>query len=111
MNGYPGLVSSETDPDGTTTSFVYDSAGRVILQTVTFDSYSATTEYAYDASGNKYCEVDPYEYTKGVRCPALPVTTPTPTDDSYLGATITTFDADGQVIQTTNAIGDHLHRL
>ena len=105
VSGYPGLVSSETDPDGTTTSFGYDSAGRVTQQVVSFNSYAATTEYAYDASGNKYCEVDPSEYAKGVRCPALPVTTPTPTDDSYLGATITTYDADGQVIQTTNAIG------
>ena len=105
VSGYPGLVSSEADPDGTTTSFGYDSAGRVTQQVVSFNSYATTTEYAYDASGNKYCEVDPSEYAKGVRCPALPVTTPTPTDDSYLGATITTYDADGQVIQTTNAIG------
>jgi RHS repeat-associated protein len=105
VSGYPSLVSSETDPDGTTTSFVYNTAGQVTLQTVSFRSYSSTTEYAYDDSGNDYCEVDPYEYANGVRCPALPVTTPTPGDDPYLGATITTYDADGEAAQSTNALG------
>jgi RHS repeat-associated protein len=105
VSGYPSLVSSKTDPDGTTTSFVYNTAGNVTLQTVSFRSYSSTTEYAYDDLGNNYCEVDPYEYANGVRCPALPVTTPTPTDDPYLGATITTYDADGEVVQSTNALG------
>ena len=46
-------------------------------------SYSSTTEYAYDATGNKYCEVDPYEYAQGV----------------------TTYNSSGQVVQVTNPLG------
>ncbi len=30
---------------------------------------------------------------------------PTPSDDPYLGATITTYDADGRPVQVTNPLG------
>ena len=57
--GHPGLVSSETDPDGTTTTYTYNAAGQVTSQVVSFGSYSATTVYAYDADGRQYCAVAP----------------------------------------------------
>jgi RHS repeat-associated protein len=101
----PGLIATETAPDGTVTSYRYDAAGHALLTTVSFGSYSATTQVAYDGSERQFCEVDPYEYSKGVRCPALPITTPTPSSDLYLGTTITTYNADSQVTQVTNPLG------
>jgi RHS repeat-associated protein len=102
-----GQLSTETEADGTETAYTYNVLDEVTEKVVTFSSYSATTVDAYDTAGRLYCEVDPYEYATGVRCPSLPITTPTPTSggDSYLGATITTYDGEGRVIQTTNPIG------
>ena len=101
----PGLVAQETGPDGTVTSYTYDAAGHTLLTTVSFGSYSATTQVAYDGAERQFCEVAPDEYAKGVRCPALPITTPTRLSDLYLGATITTYNADSQVTQVTNPLG------
>jgi RHS repeat-associated protein len=166
----PGLPTTTTDPDGKVTTNTYNAQGEVLTQVVTgtTGTYSATTQFAYDSSGRKFCEVDPYEYSNAIRCPSsppttpptgtpgytdtiynsdgqvatttspiggttqfaydgsgnkyctvsptnfaggtrcpttLPLTTPTPSSDSYLGATITTFDADNRVIQVTNPLG------
>jgi RHS repeat-associated protein len=102
----PGAVSTETAPDGTVTSFTYNAAGQVLKQVVAFRSYSATTQYAYDQFGRQYCAVTPSAYAQGASCPAsAPTTPPTPGDDPYLGATITTYDASGQVVQVTNPLG------
>ena len=101
----PGLVATETSPDGTVTTYTYDAAGQVTLQVVSFGNYSATTQYGYDGSERQVCEVDPYEYAASVRCPTGAITTPTPGHDSYLGATITTYNDDSQVTQTTNPLG------
>ena len=101
----PGLVATTTRPDGTVTSYSYDAAGHALLTTASFGSYSATTQVAYDGAERQFCEVAPAEYAKGVRCPALPITIPTPGSDLYLGATITTYNADSQVTQTTNPLG------
>ena len=106
VSGHPGLVSSSVSPDGSSTSYSYNGAGQVTSQVVSFGSYSATTQYAYDAYGRQFCTVAPYEYANGVTCPSsAPTSPPTPTDDPYLGATITTYDADGRVVQTTNPLG------
>ena len=106
VSGHPGLVSSSTDADGTTTTYTYDTAGEVTQQVASFSSYSATTLYTYDSEGRKYCEVDPYEAAASVTCPSSPPSTPpTPSSDPYLGATITTYDSDGRVIQSTNPLG------
>ncbi len=106
ITGHPGLVSSQTDPDGTATTFTYNGASEVNSQVVSFGSYSATTLYAYDSLGRKFCEVDPYEFARSVTCPSSPPSSPpTPSSDPYLGATITTYDADGRVIQSTNPLG------
>ncbi len=67
----------------------------------------ATTAYAYDSYGRQFCAVAPYEYAKGVTCPSSPPASRRrpPASDPYLGATITTYDADGRVVQTTNPLG------
>ena len=103
----PDVVSSETDPDGTTTTYSYGGSPSLpTSETVSFGSYGATTQYAYDNAGRRFCEVDPYEYSKAIRCPAsLPSAPPTPASDPYLGATITTYDADGHILQITNPLG------
>jgi RHS repeat-associated protein len=104
--GLPGVVSSETDPNGTTTSFTYDAAGLTTTQVVSFGSYSATTEFAYDAYGRQFCSVAPNEYAQSVTCPtSAPSTPPTLGSDPYLGATITSYNANGQVVQVTNPLG------
>jgi RHS repeat-associated protein len=103
---HPGLVSSEVDADSTTTTFTYNGAGEFTSKVVTFGSYSATTLYAYDAYGRLYCEVTPLDAANSVTCPSsAPSSPPTPGSDSYLGATITTYDADGHVVQVTNPLG------
>ena len=101
----PGLVSSSTSPDGTLTTYSYDGSGEVTSSTATFGSYSATTIYAYDTFGRRYCEVDAYEYANGVTCPSSVPAPPSPGSDPYLGATITNYDPDGHVIQSTNPLG------
>jgi len=101
VSAHPGLVSSTTDPDGTITSYTYDAGGHVISAVATFGSYSATTAYAYDSNGRKYCDVDPYEYALGVRCPSSPPSASSPP----AGVTSTFYDTAGRVMQTTNPIG------
>jgi RHS repeat-associated protein len=99
-------LSTETVPDGTETSYSYDAAGEVTEETVTFGDYSASTLSAYDADGRRYCEVAPAEVAADVTCPdSPPESPPTPGDDDYLGATITTYDGDGQATQVTNPLG------
>jgi RHS repeat-associated protein len=166
----PGLPTVITDPDGKVTTDTYNAEGEILTQVVTgtTGTYSATTQYAYDSAGRKFCEVGPYEYSNSIRCPstpptspptgtpgytdtiynsngqvtsttspiggttqyaydgsgnkyctvsptnyasgtrcptALPLTTPTPGSDPYLGTTITTFDADNRATQVTNPLG------
>ncbi len=104
--GLPGVVATQTDPDGTTTTYTYNPAGQATATAVTFGTYTATTLDAYDSLGRKYCEVSAAEAAKSVTCPSTPPSSPpTITSDPYLGATITTFDADGRVVQTTNPLG------
>ncbi len=100
----PGLPTETIDPDGTQTVDSYNAQGETLTQVVTNSSgsYSATTQYAYDSSGRKWCEVDASEYASGVTCPASEPTTP-PTGTP--GYTDTIYNSDGQVISTTNPIG------
>jgi YD repeat-containing protein len=106
LSAHPGLVSSSVSPDGTTTTYTYNGAGQVTEEVVSFGSYSATTLNAYDAAGNQFCTVGPYEYALGVTCPSSPPSSPpTPSSDPYLGATITTYNSANQPVQLTNPIG------
>ena len=76
VSGHPGLVSSSVSPDGSIASYSYNGAGQVMSEVVSFGSYSATTEYAYDAYGRQFCTVAPYEYANGVTCPSSAPTSP-----------------------------------
>ena len=92
-------------PTGTPgyTDTIYNSNGQV---TSTTNPIGGTTQYAYDSAGNKYCTVSPDNYASAIRCPtSLPLTTPTVGDDSYVGATIDTYNAQNQVVQVTNPLG------
>jgi RHS repeat-associated protein len=91
----PGLLTSTVDPDGTTTSYTYNSALEVTQKQVSFNSYTSTTDYAY-SNELLYCEVDPLETALSVTCPGSPTATS--------GATITFHDAAGRVIKVTNPL-------
>jgi RHS repeat-associated protein len=103
----PDAVTTMTGPDpGEVTNYTYNTQGQTTQTVVTFGSYTATTLDAYDANGNKYCEVAPAETAKGVTCPTTPPTSPPiPGSDPYPGATITTYNGNNQAIQTTNPLG------
>ena len=98
---HPGLVSSKTDPSGTTTTYTYNGAGEVTDQAVSFGSATSTTLNAYDSYGRLYCTVDPLEAAQGVTCPTSP---PSPSSPPA-NLTSTFYDADGRVIQSTNPLG------
>ena len=100
----PGLPTVTTNPDLTVTTDTYNPMGEVLTQAVTgtTGTYSATTQYAYDSGGRKWCEVDPYEYNHSIVCPATPPTSP-PTGTP--GYTDTIYNSDGQVTSTTNPSG------
>ncbi len=100
-----------TTPTPTSDSYLgatittYDEDGRVIQTT---NPLGGITYTAYDQAGEVYCTVAPYEAAspRDVSCPSSPPSSPpTLTDDPYLGATITTYDSDGRVIQVTNPLG------
>ncbi|WP_343066738.1 DUF6531 domain-containing protein, partial [Dissulfurirhabdus thermomarina] len=51
-----GVVTERTDPEGRTTAYTYDAAGRLVAVT---DPAGAVTRYAYDARGNRTSVTDP----------------------------------------------------
>ena len=62
--------------------------------------------HAYDQAGDLFCTVAPAEAADDVTCPpSPPPSPPTVGYDPYLGATITTYDANGRVVQVTNPLG------
>ena len=105
--GIPGLVSSQTDPDGTTTTFTYNGAGEVTSQVVSFGELLRHHPLRLrllraQVLRGRPLRVRQVGYLSRPRPPSSP---PTPSSDPYLGATITTYDADGRVIQATNPLG------
>jgi YD repeat-containing protein len=81
----------------------YDSDGRVVQST---NPIGGITLSAYDQAGELFCSVAPFEAATGVMCPSsAPSSPPTVGSDPYLGATITTYDANGRVVQVTNPLG------
>ena len=74
--------------------------------TQTTNPLGGITYTAYDDAGQAFCSVAPYEAAEGVTCPSAPPSSPpTVGNDPYLGATITTYNAAGQVVQVTNPLG------
>ena len=96
------LSSTSTDPKPGATLTVYDANGRVIQ---TINPLGGLTDTEYDDAGEVVCSVDPVEAAAAVTCPTTLPSTPTTSSDPYLGATITTYDSNGQVVQVTNPLG------
>ncbi len=103
------IAASGGDPYVGATIDTYDDAGNLVQVT---DPTGAVTLYAYDADGRQYCTVSPFfatpgeAGTSGTTCPTTPpASPPTPSSDPYAGAEITTYDAAGNVIQSTSATG------
>jgi RHS repeat-associated protein len=90
---HPGDVTSVTDPDGHVTTYTYDaygdlgSASKQPTATVT-----DTTDYAYDADGERSCVASPNAVAAGIACPQA-------------GTAVTTYDADGEVTSVTDPDG------
>ena len=106
VSGHPGLVSSTTDPDGDTTTYTYDWAGQVTESVETFNSYSATTVSGYDSNGRLYCQIQPLAYSEGdTTCPSAPTSPSDPGTDPWPGATITIYDSDGRALCRVNPLG------
>ncbi len=97
----PPTPGDDPDPGATITTF--DAAGQPVQVTNPLGGITYTT---YDAAGNADCTVAPAQAAVGVTCPSSPPSTPpTLSDDPYLGATITTYNASGQAVQVTNPLG------
>ncbi|HXB37152.1 MAG TPA: RHS repeat-associated core domain-containing protein, partial [Acidimicrobiales bacterium] len=99
---HPGLMSSSTDPNGTVTSYLYNGAGEPTQVQTTFNGFTSTTLKAYDQYGRQYCEVDPIEAAASVTCPSSP---PSASSSPPAHVSSTFYDADGNVVQTTSALG------
>jgi RHS repeat-associated protein len=92
-----------SDPYLGATITTYDGDGRTIQTT---NPVGGITYSGYDQAGNNFCTVAPFEAAASVTCPAsAPTAPPTIGSDPYLGATITTYNADNQAVQVTNPLG------
>lgn len=85
--------SSETAPDGTRTTFTYDTAGRVVVRTV-LDPVPIETHIAYDALGRRVATWTTNRVAQsGTTVPGTPVLR-------------TAYDALGRVVSRTDALGN-----
>lgn len=102
------------DPDGNVATSVLDtysspgatsySSGDATLQT---DALGNTTQTEYTSFNEPWCQVNAAEYLDGVQCPATePSSPPTPgATDPWLGATISFYDANQDLIAETDPTG------
>jgi len=92
---YPGDRTRTVDADGNTTTMTYDSYGDL---TSTEDAAGDTTAYGYNTgTGWRTSEVDPNGTAAGV----TPGCTP-----PAAGCTVMSYDAWGDLVSTTDALGD-----
>jgi RHS repeat-associated protein len=97
----PPAAGADPWPGKTITIFDADSRPIDVVNPL-----GGVTQYEYDGEGNNVCTVQPYAYAQGTTCDfSLPLSTPTPGNDSYLGAAIDTYDGDNRLIQETNPLG------
>ncbi|GAB2591712.1 RHS repeat-associated core domain-containing protein [Dyella jejuensis] len=105
-----GLPTSVTDAEGRVTTYAYDPTTLNLLSKVEdagAGHLGLTTQYSYDAVGNKLTETDPRGNTVNYQYDALrhltQVTQPAPFSKSI---TQYQYDADGQKIAEMHATGD-----
>ncbi|GLQ98035.1 RHS repeat-associated core domain-containing protein [Dyella mobilis] len=103
-----GLPTDVTDAEGRVITYTYDPATLNLLSKVDdAGRLNLTTQYSYDAVGNKLTETDPRGNTTAYQYDALrhvtQITPPAP-----FGSSITQYDydADGQKIAERHATGD-----
>ena len=80
---------------------VYDSQGELVKK---IDPMGNTSEYSYDSLGQEVCAISPKNAAAGGSCPTSPDSTP-PTQ-AIPGATVSIYDADGNLVKTTDPAGD-----
>jgi RHS repeat-associated protein len=96
---HPGDVTSVTDPDARVASMTYDPAGNLATSTTTPTAgVNNTAEYSYDADSELVCSVSPVKRAAGIHCPAPGITPPA-------GAQAVSYDPDGEVTASTDALG------
>jgi hypothetical protein len=77
------------------TSYTYDADGDVATSSVSPSAaVTDTTDYAYDADGERWCTVSPVQVAAGVTCPAVG-------SAAKAGTTTTVYDADGEATSVT----------
>ena len=111
ITGYDndGNVTSVDDPDGNTTSYDFDAAGRLTEEIEPSpDGIAAdpTIQYAFDAAGNLYTETDPDGNVTTYAHDALG--RETSQTDSLSNTTAYVYDGDNNIVQTTDADGQKI---
>ncbi|MHB8593104.1 MAG: RHS repeat-associated core domain-containing protein, partial [Acidimicrobiales bacterium] len=98
-DAYPGDITKVVDPAGHETDYTYDGYGDVTAVSTHPSSQTAdTTTYEYDALGRKVCETSPDATASGVVC--APAGQPPASN-----TTTWTYDADSEVLSSTDALG------
>jgi RHS repeat-associated protein len=110
-------ASSVSDGAGDTTTnqfATYGTSGATDLSssdlTLSTDPDGNTTQAAYNADNQPWCEVQPAEYAHGVRCGSISEPTAPPNAGSgassiLLGATLTYYDSAGNQVAVTDPLG------
>ena len=90
------------DPWPGATITIYNNASQPIYSV---NPLGGVTQTTYDAAGNVICSAGPNAWGY-ITCPTSPpMYPPTTSSDSYLKATITTYDAQERVTQVANPLG------
>ena len=104
-----GNLHSVTDTLGHVTTYAYDALGRLLSTT---DADGDTTSYTYDADGKLLTETDALGHVTSYAYDELgrltTITSPRPLGEGQgEGAPVTscTYDADGDLLTTTDALG------
>ena len=101
-----GYLSSTTSPSGVTTSYGYDAAGEV---TSAIDGAGDTTTYSYDALGRRTVTTMPDGTSQHTSFDEAGNVLGISNDNSagtVLSQTSASYDADGNAIATTDAMGN-----
>jgi RHS repeat-associated protein len=111
-----GQIVDNIDPNGSASDTALpnpNSSGNSYLTdidpTATTDALGNATLYAYTASNQVWCQIEPSEVLDGVTCPSTePTTAPTPGSKNTvdLGATITYYDTAGNPTYVTDPLGN-----